>query len=276
MLQNNLIGVFIALSCSLVASLLVSELVSPGVQNILPIALSGALIFLLILYSLQLQKLAYLVEALKNPSAQATPKETLKNELIFSLLRYGYIQSHSNERRIRELLDDGQYIRHGTIFSLLDKGSLASKHKLRCINDHPFPPFTAMMVSNASPETQHIGITAIPDDHYELPDIERRLALKDQLNVEYYMMPAEDIHIGFVIFDADAALICPSPATRTVGSFSEALLFTSTRSVKEAILMFDHIRAIAKRREKENGEAFELLRQWKLSLELKSGHPNSR
>lgn len=138
------------------------------------------------------------------------------------------------------------------------------------MNDHPFPPFTRLMVKNATPETMHIGITAIPDELYELIDVERRLAFKDQLNVEYYLMPAEEIHLGFLIFDDHAALLCPSPVSRTVGSFSEALLFTSTRSVKETTKMFDHIKGIAKRNTKEYGEAFEVLRQWKVSLEMRA------
>lgn len=193
-----------------------------------------------------LQTADQLKDFLSTPIA-SDPKGDLIDDVLRSLRKFAYIGSTKDDSLLRKRLSTGNYIRSQNLYELIRKGLLTVKSQFLFINDHPFKPFTDLVLQNIVATANYIGINAAPDALYSKFDVDRRIQLVEAkgTEIQYYLLPKEDVHLSLLIFDQRAVLVYPTPLGRSVCNFSEALIYTDVNAVDEWIRIFQHIQAIA-------------------------------
>jgi hypothetical protein len=174
------------------------------------------------------------------------PKATLGEDVVRSLRKYGYLRL-TKEETIRDQLSTSKYIRAQNLYELMQKGLLTVQRTFRCINDHPFKPFSDLVLEHLVPNARIILINACPDTYYSKTDVERRIQLIENkgADIQYYLLPKEDVHLSMLIYDERAVLVYPTPLNREVCTFSDGLLFTDSKAVAEWVGIFSYIEKMA-------------------------------
>lgn len=239
-------SLLIAISTGIVANVLLLLFSRFDLQVLLFSTLNITLVMLLLNSLRSINQLIYLISSDKPTAALEDARQVLINDVLRSLRKYGYVRSYEQEERLKSILQDGKYIRSQNFYDLIEKGLISVREKFLYINDHPFKPFSELVLKNIFPQAAYVGINSIPDELYSREDIQRRIDLIQEKGIEYYLLPREDTHLSILIFDNQAALVYPTPFNRHACNFSEALFFTSLRSIEEISKIFFHIHKIAR------------------------------
>jgi len=247
--------IIVALATGVVSSLLLLFFSTIDLQIILLLGLNTILVILL-LFSLRIQsRLLYFVLSSQKEKKNSSPKAILLENMMDSLRLYGFIKSREEEKKMRAVLErDAIYLRGQNFYEIFTKGIIKVQKRFLLLNDHPFKPFSDIVLSYVQEEAEYIVINAIPDQLYSKEDIDRRIRLIRAKDMEYYLLPDEDVHLALLIFDEKVALVYTTPFGRgSCSNFSEALLFGEPESLQLMTKLFFHVLKIAKNYSRRRG-----------------------
>lgn len=241
-------SVIVAFVLGIVATFVYNLIEDFNIEILFLCALSFTLSALLIVTLNMIRNLNFKLSQL-NITSQSSEQQLLQ-EVMESLKKYGYTKTSEREQKILKTLSNVRYIRGQNIYYMMTNGILQVKSRVLFINDHPFKPFSDLINNNLPEGVEYKGVGAFPDEMYSKEDVNRRIEIIEEKNIEYYFLPDEDVHLSMVIFDENATIIYTTPKNKRVCNFSEGLLFTDKSAVKETLKIFNLIFSIAKKRYK--------------------------
>lgn len=256
--------ILIAISSSVVASILLILFSGIGLQLTLIIGLNIALMLLLTFALRSINQLSYFVITSNKLEKLETPKEMQISQILYALRLYGLVNSFEEESSILNILSTGQYMRMQNYLEILEKGLIKADTSFYLLNDHPFPPCQKILMANIKPTVNYITVTAVPDNFYTEETIIRRIEFLEQTNsAPYYLLPSQDIHLTLLIFDESVVLAYAKPNNCRVCNVSEALLFTSPDAVALFTKTFRRTVALSKKYHKSvKQNTLEILRNF--------------
>lgn len=254
--------IFVPLVVNIAAGVMILRVVSSDARLVMLVVLALLLSVLLIAGFVTIDRLLGIVRIQAAPSESVSPSSTLVHESLSSMSRYGFIRNADQVSVIRRRLETAEYVRGEHLLGVLANKIGECKSSLWAINDHPFTPFSALVMQKTSPSTEVRCINSKPDRLYTQDSIERRLRLAQSPTSRYYLMPAEDVHLSLVIFDRSTAILYTTPAGHSVCNYSEALFASDPYLLTTLCMLFERIEKLAIGWHREMGmDASEILKQ---------------
>lgn len=208
------------------------------------------------------ERLLGIIQLQSTPSEPSTPLEVQIQEVLRSMSRYGFVRSSDQITAATHHLRKAQYVRGEHLLGIIANKVQQCESSLWAINDHPFSPFSSLILQKTSESTSVRCLSAVPDSLYSLSSIQKRLELLRKPGVTYHLLPPADVHLSLVVFDSKSAIIYTTPTGHEVCNYSEALFAVDAGLVSLLCELYEHVEGIAVEREAVVGQnAEEILNQ---------------
>jgi hypothetical protein len=249
--DNITITLVIAISTNLISSIIFYFFTDFTIQ----LLVMGSINFILVIFLLlQLKSINYLIYINNRNNKIDSPKDSVIDEAVIALIKLGYIHSNKEDALLRSYFKNAKYIRAQNFLRIFQDGIIEVTDQFLFIDDHPFSPFSQIVINHIAANVKQIGVGAIPDSLYSKEDINARIKFIEEENGDYFFLPKDDLNMSILIFDEKAAIVYTTPHGRESCNFSELLLITDHSAIMGLTKVFWHIFSLAKKQYKGKQE----------------------